>query len=98
PEQEITALATRAGQWAQGRVIAYVIDFLDYAGQVDYRVYYQDSPTRQGYGFPDPNVVGHRGYDVAILCVGGTEADDEFKNHPRPIIEYLKPVHVLGIH
>jgi hypothetical protein len=97
-ERALPALPTRAGQWSQGRVLAYVIDFLDPSGKVDYRVYYQDSPTRPGYGFPDMSALGDHRVDLAILCVGGTEAHEEFKSHPRPIIEHLKPVHVLGVH
>jgi hypothetical protein len=98
PEQDLPALPKRAGQWSQGTVLAYVIDFRDAQGDVDYRVYYQDSPTRRPYGFPDMSKLGDHRVDLAILCVGGTEADDEFKANPRPIIEDLKPVHVLGIH
>lgn len=98
PEQALTSLPTRAGQWSQGRVLAYVIDFMDAEGNVAYRVYYQDSPTRPGYGFPDMSTIGNHRVDLAVLCVGGTEADDDFKSHPAPIIEHLRPVHVLAVH
>jgi hypothetical protein len=98
PEQPLSQLPTTAGGWSQGTVLAFVIDFMDDQDDVVFRVYYQDSPSRSPFGFPAPVVTG-RSIDLALLCVGGSEAG-EFQSHPEPILRQpvMAQAHVVGIH
>jgi hypothetical protein len=89
-------LPTRAGEWAGGTALAFVIELLRPASDdVAFRIYYQDSPTKPPFGFP-PRLGGDRDrYDLAILCMGGATEYPEF---PGDIVEYLAPRYVMGVH
>jgi hypothetical protein len=92
-EFERDELPARVGGWPAGRTLAFVIELLEPStGAVAFRVYYQDSPTRQPYGYPErvPD-----GYDLALLTMGGAT---EFRSFPRDIVTHLDPKFVMGIH
>ncbi|PYQ14855.1 MAG: hypothetical protein DMF80_11350 [Acidobacteria bacterium] len=95
PLQPLAALPSRVGEWPAGTTLAFVIDLLE-AGtdEVAFRIYYQDSPTRQPVGYPPPCLPG-RPVDLAILCVGGAT---ELPHFPGDIVRTLHPGFVLGIH
>ena len=93
-EDPAKELPVRAGNWTAGTTQAFVIELLDAADDVAFRIYYQDSPTVPHYGYPDwPSNPNH--YDLAILCMGGAT---EYKAFPRDIVRYLGPTYVMGIH
>jgi len=86
-------LPVRAGTWPGGTTQAFIIDLLKTDGTIDFRIYYQDSPTVPPYGYP-PTCDG-KAVDLAILCMGGAT---EYPSFPRDIVGYLKPKYVMGIH
>lgn len=60
--------------YPEGRVLAYLIDFLDRpGGKPVFRVYYQDAPadSKRGWGMIPENWLAERSVDLALLC-GGT--------------------------
>ena len=59
---------------------------------VAFRLYYQDSPTRDPYGYPERVP---EGYDLALLTMGGAT---EFRSFPADIVTHLDPKFVMGIH
>jgi hypothetical protein len=89
------ALPTRVGAWPAGTTLAFVIDLLE-AGTDDvaFRIYYQDSPTRQPVGYP-PTCLSGRPVDLAVLCVGGAS---ELPRFPGDIVRTIRPRFVLGAH
>lgn len=94
-EYDLDALPIRVGAWPAGTPLAFVIELLDPATKaVTFRIYYQDSPTRKPYGYPDrPDDAN--GYDLAILTMGGAT---EFRSFPADIVRHLSPSFVMGIH
>jgi L-ascorbate metabolism protein UlaG (beta-lactamase superfamily) len=94
-EHPLGRIPGRVGEWPAGTPLAFVIELLEPGtGNVAFRIYYQDSPTRRPYGYPAPATDAHR-YDLAILCMGGAT---EFPGFPRDIVTHLDPRFVMGIH
>jgi L-ascorbate metabolism protein UlaG (beta-lactamase superfamily) len=94
-EQRAGRLPVRVGEWTGGTALAFVIELLQPAGdEVAFRIYYQDSPTRPFHGYP-PRSSHALGYDLAILCVGGST---EYKDFPGDIVAHLAPRYVMGVH
>lgn len=90
------ALPERPGEWVEGTTLAYVIDFLDRpGGTVAFRVYYQDSGTREPFGFPPACLLKERRVDLALLCVGGSET---VARHPAAILKGIDPTYAIGAH
>lgn len=92
-EQELPRAPRSAWFWKEGETLAYLIDFLDGDGQVDYRIYYCDSATPDSTGFPptlpqDEN----RRIDLAILSVGSAYA---LKEYPETFMQAWHPRQVL---
>lgn len=84
-------LPATASGWAEGEVYAYLLDFLDDAGKVEFRVYYQDSATDKPIGYPWGGGAPPDGksIDVTLICVGGDF--ENIKDHPGGIIRATKP-------
>lgn len=94
-EDRLDRIPDRVGQWAAGTPLAFVIELLEPGtGNVAFRIYYQDSPTRRPYGYP-PKATDTLRYDLAILCVGGAT---EFRTFAGDIVTHLDPKFVMGIH
>ena len=94
-DQELDRIPERVGAWPAGTPLAFVIELLEPGtGNVAFRIYYQDSPTRKPYGYPAQATDTHR-YDLAILCMGGAT---EFPAFPRDVVTHLDPKFVMGIH
>jgi L-ascorbate metabolism protein UlaG (beta-lactamase superfamily) len=92
-EFALDALPTRVGRWPAGTPLAFVIELLDPVTRaVAFRLYYQDSPTRHPYGYPERV---SDGYDLALLTMGGAT---EFRSFPGDIVKHLDPRFVMGIH
>lgn len=90
------ALPQSAGEWVEGTTLAYLIDFMDRSGtQVALRVYYQDSGSRNPYGFPPECLLRQRKVDLALLTVGGAPW---VPGHPQEIVAALSPSLVMAGH
>lgn len=85
-------LPARAGGWKEGEPLAFLIDFLDTNGKIEFRVYYDDAAHAFPYGLPDAATLDEHCIDVAILCVASFH---EVPDYPEWIIERLHPRHVL---
>ena len=89
----LSTLPTRARDWRGGLGLAYLIDFLDRAGEVAYRVYYSDISASAPWGLP-PRGLLDRGppVDLAILCAPSYHEADWF---PEALLLELRPRHTL---
>ena len=85
----------RFRQLKGGTAFAFVIDLLDDLGAVRYRIYYQDSASPEGEGYPAFEEADPPGYDLAVLCMASSEL---VTNHPGGILKRLSPRHVLVTH
>jgi len=83
-----SAAPRSASDWPQGRVLAYLVDFLDDDGQPVFRVYYQDSGTVGPAGLVPRSLVDAKAVDLALLCVGGDL--DSLPRHPNEILQNLQ--------
>lgn len=87
-------LPENAWQWAEGSSHAFVVEFMETAGDTlatRARIYYTDTSARTPFGVP-PTLPGR--FDVALLCAGNYEqvAGGE---HPRGLLEALRPRHAV---
>lgn len=85
----------RFRQLKGGRTFSFVIDLLDHLEAVRYRIYYQDSASPEGKGYPDLAETDPPGYDLAVLCMASSQF---VKNHPGGLLGELRPRHVLVAH
>lgn len=90
-DEPARSLPDRAAGWLEGQTLAYLIDFLDEAGEVILRVHYQDAASEPPAGFP-PHPGDGIPVDVAILCPPGFE---EVERYPEGILARLRPRLVL---
>jgi hypothetical protein len=82
--------------WREGETYAFIIDFLDAQGKVEFRIYYQDAASRPGTGVAPLFAMGDAArVDVAILCVA---AFDQVAGNPEHILTNLQPRYVIGGH
>lgn len=88
-------LPPAASGWLEGRTLAFVIDFLDDAGAPAFRVFYQDAPTNAPVGHLPPHMLSEKPVDVALLCVGSTDAVND---HPGALVSALAPRYGLSGH
>jgi L-ascorbate metabolism protein UlaG (beta-lactamase superfamily) len=95
-DRPLTKIPSSAFEWREGQTLAYVIDFLDDTGRVDFRIHYQDAASTPPLGFPPDDVIAesHR-VDLAVLCLPGF---DQVDGYPEAIVTRLNPRFVLGIH
>jgi hypothetical protein len=95
PQHPLDSLPTRVGGWPAGTTLAFLIDLLEPdSDAIAFRIYYQDSPTRTGIGYPPP-CLGDRKVDLAILTVAGSS---ELPAFPTDIVGVMKPQFVMGVH
>jgi L-ascorbate metabolism protein UlaG (beta-lactamase superfamily) len=88
-------LPAAASGWLEGQTLAFLIDFLDEAGHVAMRVYYQDAPTNPPLGHVPAAILAEAPVDVAILCVGNYDA---VANQPGDVVANLQPRFALSGH
>jgi hypothetical protein len=81
-----------ASDWLGGETYAYLVDFLDEAGAVEFRIYYQDAVTFPPSGFAPALRIAERPVDVAILVPA---TFDQVEWHPEAFVENLRPRWIL---
>ena len=89
-------LPRAASDWAEGGVLAYLIDFVDAGGAVRFRAYYQDSGANEPLGLVPDGLKEGRDVDLAILCLGGDY--ERLNDHPGAILRNTRPRYVLLSH
>lgn len=81
-----------ATEWLDGITYAFLIDFLDDAGDVAFRIYYQDAVAAPPFGYAPDAVVAERPVDVAIFVPA---TFDQVDWHPEAFVENLEPKWIL---
>ena len=94
-DQDQCELPAAAANWLEGQTLAFLVDFLDDAGEPTFRVFYQDAPTDAPLGQVPSALIAARSVDLALLCVG---SNDAVENEPTAIIENINPRYVLSGH
>ena len=87
-------LPTWAYDWAKGDTYAWVIEFLDARGAVEFRVHWQDAASAPGDGWLPASIAHdttHR-LDVAIICTGNFDMVD---GYPEAFLRDANPRHLL---
>ena len=88
----LTSVPRTAEEWLDGDTFAFIVDFLDRAGSIAFRVYYQDAVVAPPLGFAPEELMADRSADVAILVPA---TFDQVDWHPEAIIENLRPRRVV---
>jgi hypothetical protein len=93
-DQPRTSPPDRGSDWKCGPTDVFLVDFLDQAGKVSYRIYYQDaSPVPPKGSVPAAVLAEHR-VDLAIYCMS---LHEHVKNFPIELTKQLDPrVIVMG--
>ena len=91
-ERPATEEPRYADQWVGGEALAFLIDFLDPAGAVAFRVYYSDAVAHAPAGLAPASVLEERPVDVAIVVPA---TFDQVDWHPEALVENLRPRWVL---
>ena len=84
-----------AWEWAEGDSYAFVIDFLDERGKVLFRTHYADTPAWGEHGMPPRSL---RRFDLAALCVGGSNTVSEDDSIPSALLHRIQPRYAFLIH
>lgn len=87
-----TAAPSAATEWVDGETYAFLVDFLDPAGEVLFRIYYQDAVAAPPWGLAPEPVMAQRRVDAAILVPATFE---EVPWHPEALVRNLRPRRVL---
>jgi L-ascorbate metabolism protein UlaG (beta-lactamase superfamily) len=88
-------LPVNAWEWAEGDSYAFVIDFLREDGTLVFRTHYADTPAWGEHGMP-PRSMGR--FDLALLCVGGSNTVAEDDSVPLAMLRRIRPRFAMGIH
>ena len=91
----VPAQPKRVKNWKLGDTYAYLIDFLDEAGNPVFRIYYQDTATPPTYGYVHEDLVRDKPVDVALLCAAGF---NYVKDNPAGIMNSTRPRYVIYGH
>ncbi len=92
-KQDLQAVPRRAWAWREGVTFAYLIDFLNPDGSIDFRIHYQDATSHYPLGSP-PDLAqsdSHR-VDLLFVCVGGWS---EVPDYPGAVLRDHQPRHVI---
>ena len=81
-----------ATEWVEGHTFAFLVDFMDEAGGIAFRVYYQDAVAPPSLGLAPRVLIEERPVDVAVLVPATFE---EVAWHPEAIVANLRPRRIL---
>jgi L-ascorbate metabolism protein UlaG (beta-lactamase superfamily) len=91
-EENLARLPRSSRGWKEGRTFSFVIEFLDGAGRVAYRVFYQDAAANEWLGLPPESALP---IDIAIPCVA---AFQEVRGQPERMLENVRARHWMLSH
>ncbi len=94
-DQDRCDLPAAASGWLEGQTLSYLVDFLDDRGQPVFRVFYEDAPTNAPIGHVPPALLADKQVDVAILCVGSSDAVEDY---PGQTLANVEPRFALSGH
>ena len=81
-----------AWDWVGGETLAYLIDFLDENGQVEFRIHYADATSSPPDGHVAPAVLAEHPVDLAVLCPPSFSYATDY---PEGILANLRPRFVM---
>jgi hypothetical protein len=81
-----------ATEWLEGETYAFLIDFMESADSVAFRVYYQDAVAPAPAGLAPEPLIAERRVDLAIFVPA---TFDQVDWHPEALVENLQPRRVL---
>ncbi|MCJ8272829.1 MAG: hypothetical protein MJK04_25960 [Psychrosphaera sp.] len=81
--------------WKLGETYAYLIDFMDKDGNIDFRIHYVDTSSPPPNGFLPDELLNEKRVDLAILCVAGF---NKSALYPKEIITHLNPKTIIAGH
>ncbi|MES2591889.1 MAG: hypothetical protein V4608_08395 [Bacteroidota bacterium] len=82
-------------QYAAGKTVCYLIDYLNGDGSVNFRMYLNSAASNAPYGFPPRSLLNQHPVDVAMLCVASYQNS---KNYPEDIVTWLTPKSIIACH
>lgn len=85
----------RLGGFKEGQTYSFLIDFLNDAEVIDFRVFVQTSSSKAPYGFMPAALRNQRPIDLAVL---GVASFKQVKKYPEDLLLHLQPRHVLWVH
>jgi L-ascorbate metabolism protein UlaG (beta-lactamase superfamily) len=94
-DADVCAPPPIADDWREGQTLAFLVDFLDDAGDPAFRLYYQDAPTDLPFGLPEADELEGRRVDLALLNVGNYPVVDD---QPGASIRALHARYAIGGH
>lgn len=86
---------TRANDWLEGNVFSFLIDYLDNAGRIDFRIFVQSSSCNPPAGIPAAELLREKPVDLAFLGLVSFHFSNEY---PCTLIEAINPKEVVWIH
>ena len=86
---------TRANDWLEGNVFSFLIDYVDQAGKIEFRIFIQSSSCNPPSGVPPQSLLKGRAVDVALLGLVSFHFSTEY---PCTLLEALRPKEVVWIH
>lgn len=81
--------------YGTGQTLAYLVDFLNADGTVNFRLYHSSAASSAPHGHIPDSVRRQHDIDVAILCAASFNQADNF---PENLICNLKPRHIVFAH
>jgi hypothetical protein len=82
----------RVGDYKVGYVWAYLVDLLDEAGKVQFRIHYMDAAASPPHAFVPAARLAERDVDVEILCAPGFDLVDDY---PYGLLRRHRARHVM---
>jgi hypothetical protein len=86
---------TRANDWLEGNVFSFLIDFLDQAGHIEFRIFVQSSSGNPPAGIPPSDILQDRPVDIAFLGVVSYRFSP---GYPCSVVKALNPKEIVWIH
>lgn len=81
--------------YGTGQTLAYLVDFLNADGTVNFRLYHSSAASSAPYGHIPDSIRRQHDVDVAILCAASFNQADNF---PENLVCNLKPRHIVLAH
>ena len=94
----MTEIPSRVGQYLEGQTLVFLVDFLDEAGNVAWRVFINGAASSAAGAEAlrkHQSLLDERRTDVAILCVPGWDKVDDY---PDSLLRLLRPENIVLSH
>lgn len=86
---------TRGSDWLEGNTFSFLIDYLDAAGAIEFRIFVQSSSCNPPAGIPSPAMLKNRNVDIAFLSLASYQYSPDY---PCSLLQAIKPKEIVWIH